>query len=302
MINIKTKLKKFRILYNLTLGYFYKFLIDLKIIRIKKNNQKNLNNKIIVSLTSYGRRVANNVVYYTLFSLINQSIKPYKIILWLDKDNWNDKNIPSKLLKLKKYGIEIRFCEDYKSYKKLLPTLKEFPDNIIITVDDDIIYKSNLLETLMEGHLKNPNKIISMHSRYPLTDKSGKHFRSYSFWEAPYNYIQYSSFLMPIGAGGILYPPNSLNKQVTNYKIAKDLSPLADDLWFWIMAKLNKTNHIVVNQTKSIGYSFDILYQFLHKGSALTHSNREQNKNDEQLKNLIKYYKLEITDLENKFD
>ena len=94
--------------------------------------------EIIISLTTYSLRIHN--VYIALESLLNQTIKPNRIILWLAEEEFNEANLPISVLRLKERGVEIRFCEDYKSYKKLIPTLREFPEAIIITVDDDVIY------------------------------------------------------------------------------------------------------------------------------------------------------------------
>ena len=76
----------------------------------------NEDKRIIVSLTSYGRRV-ESVVYYTLVSLLKQRLMPDKIVLWLDNDNWCDNNLPPKISKLKQYGVDILYCKDIRSYK-----------------------------------------------------------------------------------------------------------------------------------------------------------------------------------------
>ena len=39
-----------------------------------------------------------------------------------------------------KRGLTIRFCEDLKAHKKYYYAFKEYPDDIVITVDDDVIY------------------------------------------------------------------------------------------------------------------------------------------------------------------
>ena len=78
--------------------------------------------EIIISLTTYSLRIHN--VYIALESLLNQTIKPNRIILWLAEEEFNEANLPISVLRLKERGVEIRFCEDYKSYKKLIPTLR----------------------------------------------------------------------------------------------------------------------------------------------------------------------------------
>jgi len=284
---------KLRILKNIILGYIDKLYIDLNIITPKQLEKFQQFPNIVVSLTSFGRRV-EKVVYYTLISLLNQSEQPNRIVLWLDSDNWNEQNIPLKLKNLTKLGVEIKFCKDLKSFKKLLPALETYPNSIIITVDDDVIYNKHLISNLLTTHRQFPNRIISCINRYPIIKNGG--FIPYKFW--PITSINDSNqYIMPIGVGGILYPPGCLHDDVKNYYLANKLCPKADDIWFWIMAKRNGTMHKECNTNSN--HSFDDLFQFFHNGSALTHTNRLKDLNDLQLKQAIKYFNLNPNDLKN---
>lgn len=280
---------KLGILYNSLVGYLIKYKIDLfgvgKIIPLNPKE-----NKIVVSLTSYGRRVSNNVVFYTLVSLLKQTKRPSRIILWID-NSWNYESLPLKLKGLVKYGIEYKFCEDLRSYKKLIPTLGLYPNNIIITVDDDMYYNNNLVENLWEGYVSNGN-IQCCIASYPIYDKAQHCFIPYNEWPAVSN-KQKEELIIPIGVGGVLYPPNSLSDEVMQKNRFQELAPSADDLWFWVMAKRKGSRHSFKKSEKK-NYSFDNLYQFLHKGSALTHSNAGENKNDVQLKKILEVYPIDI--------
>ena len=57
------------------------------------------NNNIVVSLTSYGRRVTKTVPY-VLYDLLFQSLKPSRIVLWLSKDEFTYETIPCSLKRL----------------------------------------------------------------------------------------------------------------------------------------------------------------------------------------------------------
>ena len=97
------------------------------------------NGKLIVSLTSFPARI--ELVWMTIASLMNQTMKPKKIILWLSEEQFQtEESIPQTLLALRKRGLEIRFCEDIKPHKKYFHTMQEYPDDIVVTVDDDIFY------------------------------------------------------------------------------------------------------------------------------------------------------------------
>ena len=56
---------KLKILWHTIMGYGYKYMVDLGVLKIPYLNNHNCD--IVVSLTSYGRRVADCVVYYTLY-------------------------------------------------------------------------------------------------------------------------------------------------------------------------------------------------------------------------------------------
>lgn len=247
----------------------------------------NYNGRIIVSLTSFGRRV-NETVYYTILSIMHQSLRPSAIFLWLDTTYWNENNIPDKLKKLQKYGVQIKFCEDIRSYKKLIPTLEHYQDSLIITVDDDVIYSRDLIKSLYESYLKNPHAVHA--TRAFLMKIANGEFTPYSKWnKATSSNIADNEYIFPTGVGGILYPPHSLFSDVTNRIYFQKLCPEADDIWFWYMARLNGFEHCLVYLPHNF-YSFDAVYQALHRGSALTHSNVKECHNDIQLSNLLQFY------------
>ena len=278
-------INKLKILSNSCIGYLYKFILRIK--KYPKLNKEFINNpKIIVSLTSYGRRVGKTVPY-AIMSMLNQTYPPDMIILWLDS-SWKINTIPKTLKDLMKYGVEIRFCEDIKSYKKLIPTLLAYPKDIIITIDDDIIYSRNLIRNLIKGYQLDGNIQCSV-GIVPQIIKSN-HFGPYKNW-TEVNGTYTGDYLVPIGAGGVLYPPKSLSPDVLSKEDFAELAPNADDLWFWVMAKRIGTKHSCCN-IDGTNYSFDAIYQFFHKGSALTHSNAGASMNDIQLKQIIDRYPL----------
>ena len=88
-------IKQFRLfLVNLyyTIIYFISFLLSKNDYRLNNNNRKE---KIIVSLTTYNKRI--NTVFLTIESIFEQTVKPDKIVLWLDKNEFSIDTIPSTL-------------------------------------------------------------------------------------------------------------------------------------------------------------------------------------------------------------
>jgi hypothetical protein len=243
--------------------------------------------KIIISLTSYGRRV-HVTLYYVLISLLRQRFKPDKIVVWLDSDHWNIDNLPRNLVEMKNLGVEFRFCEDIRSYKKLIPSLIEFQNDHLVTTDDDAFYRAGFLKDLHESFLKYPDEIHVAIAHKPLRDESGK-LCSYKAWPKNIKPTR-NEEIFPTGVGGCFYPAGSLYPDVTKKELFMTLCPTADDIWFWAMAKMQKTGHVLVKTKKYL--PLDWFYEYTHTDTALTHVNVHQNANDKQIKQVIDYYHL----------
>lgn len=276
---------------NLSVSYIFKWLVDIRLIKIQALGSSKTASDLIVSLTSYGRRVNSEIVYYTIVSLLNQTMQPKMIVLWLDYDHWNNDCLPPKLFQLIKKGVTIKYCQDMKSYKKLIPSLKAFSNCTILTVDDDVIYPKDFVEVLYNAHEQYPTRVICGRGAVITTDMTGC-ICNYVDWQDADSWKEYK-YLVPIGVGGILYPPKSLHEDACRDDLFMRFAPNADDLWFWVMQYLNGTRQMVV-QPRGHYLSFDALYQFFHKGSALTHSNAKQGMNDVQLKQILDYYSIEL--------
>jgi len=250
------------------------------------SSEKYCENEIIVSLTTYGSRLYD--VYLAIESIMQQTVKPNKIVLWL-QDDLKNIDFPVTLRKQQKRGLEIRYCKDIRSYKKLIPSLKSFPQDVIITVDDDYLYRFDLIENLINAYKKNPNYIYSarMH-RIKLRNKTT--FQKYKKWTWNYENFDASPLNFPTGAGGVLYPPHCLNEEVFNEKVFMDICKYADDIWFKAMALMNNTlsQKIFTHNKKgedhiSIANSQD---------TELAHINVGQSMNDVQLKAVFDKYNL----------
>lgn len=256
-----------------------------------------INDNLIVSLTSYGKRIAE--LKYTLYSLIIQTIRPYKIIVNL---SYEDKNLLNcELLFFEKYGIEFNFCENLRSFKKLIPTMEQYTDKVIITVDDDMFYDRNLVELLWKTHIKYPNSIIA-HNIYEIT-YSNNTIHTYDLWKHSIvtKKTTYKNFF--VGCGGVLYPPNSLFQDYNNRILYEKLTPIADDIWFYFMAYLKNTK--IIQPDKPI-LKFHYVNPYreygIEEGNTLTKENVGLKKNDEQFHNVLKYYGITEQDFINKIN
>ncbi len=241
---------------------------------------------IIVSLTTYGRRIHS--VYMTIESIMEQTMKPNRIILWLDY-SFEGKRLPESINKLRKRGLEVAFCKDVRSYKKLLPALCKFPDDAIITVDDDVLYDVNMLENLIVPYLENPNAIYSNRVHKMIPDGNGK-LLPYNNWEWCTKEHGVSDLYFFTGVGGVLYPPHSLDEEVKNEAVFMQICPAADDVWFKAMSLKKGTPvcRVETRHTNGEEYFVDDETQDM----ALCNQNVGLSLNDRQLDAVFTKYNL----------
>ncbi|MDE6886058.1 MAG: glycosyltransferase [Helicobacteraceae bacterium] len=256
-----------------------------------ENNEAVKNSNIgdfIVSLTTFPARIG--ILKYTLYSIIIQNLRPKEIVLCLSKKEFENFEIPQEILNLNKFGLKILWSdEDLRQYNKIIPILEHYKDEVIITIDDDMFYPQNLLKNLYEAHLNNKKTIWCQRAR--VLKYSNTKIESFSTWKlvkknnsSLQNFPQFSLFLE--GVGGVLYPPNSLHKNVLNRDKFLSLSPKADDIWLWAMAVLNGSKiGVVKNNSMANGnamtnspYGQSLWYENLISG------------NDKQLNAVIKAY------------
>ena len=170
-------------------------------------------------------------------------MKADKVILWLAPEQFpnGEADLPKQLLDLKDKGLIIDWYKDIRSYKKLIPTLKKYPDAIIVTADDDNLYKPEWLEKLYNSYKKYPNDIQAHRITMFYYNQM---FQYISGGREYYHKASYLNKL--VGLGGVLYPPHCFYKDILNEELFMKLAPTNDDQWFWFQAMLNKTKVRVV--------------------------------------------------------
>lgn len=272
-----------RVLSNAHLRFVFKYTRKKDVCSYQKNG-------VIISLTSFPARINN--LWLGIETLLRQSVKPQKIVIWLSKEQFpSESMIPNSLRKLQNRGVEIRLVEgDVRSHKKYYYVFQEHPNDLILLVDDDIIYPSTLLEELIKARNKYPDeKVISHKYGFKMRyDKKGN-LLPYNRWGALYSSYKGDDLFFGSG-GGTLLRPCDLYKDVLNLESALRLCPQADDVWLNIMAKLGECHYVKVADGP-------ILSIINKNDTPLSTVNLSQNKNDEQIQAAIEYclniYKLD---------
>ncbi|MBR7889598.1 hypothetical protein J9B83_11660 [Marinomonas sp. A79] len=247
------------------------------------SNALHLNSQVIVSLTTFSTKI--HEVHLAIESIGEQSVQPNRIILWLDENEFSEKNLPEILLKQKNRGLEINFCPNYKSYKKIIPTILLYPDAYIITIDDDFLYAPDTIDILVQEQKKSPQKIIGHRAHRIKILENGKP-DIYKKWGYDIQTDEPSHQIMLTGCGGILYPPNSLHKDTVNIELFSKLCPNADDLWLKVMAIRNNT------ECKKTGYSSGGLALKNNRNIGLAQHNIKNGGNDVQFEKVLEHYDI----------
>lgn len=190
--------------------------------------------KVIASLTSFPARI--ETVWITIETIMRQNTQADEIVLWLADSQFNGvESLPQSLRMQIQRGLTIKFCEDIRSHKKYYYSMVDYPNDIIVTFDDDMFYPYDTLEKLLKMNKQTPTNIVCSNASLLVGGINSNE------WIKPLDEVISSSSLSVIGCGGVLYPPNSLPEEVFNKENIFKCAPNADDLWLTIMAYMNKT-------------------------------------------------------------
>lgn len=239
---------------------------------------------IIVSLTSYEEHFRG--LELTLYSLLNQTVQPDRIILWLS-DEYELSELPYSITRYIKNGLEIRFVEDKFVYNKIIYPLKEYGNSINVVADDDIVYPKNWLEKLYHSYIANPEN-IHLHRALGVNIKDSQ-LASIKEWEFGVNLetAEYSNFINT--EAGVLFPPNCFSKEIFREDIYKKFSSTSPEAWLWFMALVSgRKIRVVKNHIKILS-----CVNYINKLVSVN-SEKYLKRTDEQIGNLMEFYRQNI--------
>lgn len=244
---------------------------------------------LIVSLTSYPERIPG--LHITLHSLLRQRIRPDKLILWLAESEFpgGEADLPPAVTRLRPYGLDIRFCDNLRSYKKIIPALREYPDAFLVTADDDWHYTEDWLAGLWRACTAHPREIHAWRAHQLSLTPDGR-LQPYMSWPKNLDGTGRDASCLHLftGCGGVLYPPGSLHPDVTLEERFMALAPTGDDLWLWCMATAQGTPVRIVAERGL--YMLPILNANTDETSSLYTLNGPGGRNDAQLAALLRAY------------
>lgn len=213
---------------------------------------------VVVSLTSFPAAIP----YATLAvqSILNGSVLPDKVVLYLTFSQFGDDGLPRDLLALAERNpvFEIRnYDRDIRSYRKLIPALADFPEAVIVTIDDDVAYHRHMLRDLLRLHEQMPRVILAHRAKRMKPGKPYRKWSKYRWYSFLFKKIHSSFKNIQTGVGGVLYPPHSLKEEMLDVDLFTAIAPTTDDIWFWAAAVANGIPVVPVpfghNKPKGVG-------------------------------------------------
>lgn len=135
------------------------YVVDDIINKYDKCVRKSIMNDIVITMTSWKKRI-NNCLPIIKNILENQSLKPDKLYLNLSvKEFDNESKLPQDLLDYinnnENLILNLVPGDDTKVFKKVFPILKYLnDDDIILCIDDDIMYPQDYVESRVNDFIK----------------------------------------------------------------------------------------------------------------------------------------------------
>ena len=172
----------------------------------------------------------------SLYSLLNKRVCPDKIILWLNNE-YELSDLPYKITRYLKNGLEIRFCENISPYTKLIKPMQEYSNSIIVTAESDIYYPKDWLGKLYHSYISSPKDIhVNRVQELKLVDNN---IAPYKDWERYPNNERTGYDYFPDNAGGILYPPKCFVSDAFRKDIYSKYAQNDYNMWIWFMALIS---------------------------------------------------------------
>jgi hypothetical protein len=239
---------------------------------------------IIVSLTSYPDRLPT--LARCLGPLLRQTVKTDGILLWLAKDDFVgiSQDLPASLLSLQEQGLEICWCEKtLYCHDKYWWTMQRYPNATVITVDDDLIYRTTLVQTLLDQHFLYPQAVIANRTHLVTLDNAGE-IAPYRQWRFEQTDLcnEPRNDLFATNGAGTLFPPRIFDETVFDEDLVRKTALKSDDLWLKIHELRLGIEIVAPFGTPYLSYIPGTQEECLF--------NDNINRNDEYLRNLFDVY------------
>jgi len=209
---------------------------------------------VIVNLTTTSHRL--HLCSATIFSLIQQSLIPNKIIIWVSESSYlSDKGVSSipewvsflnGFLNSKESLIEVKYTANTGPYRKIIPALRTFTvDDILVYADDDVIYGKDWLKKIITKFEMNDRRFV-VAPRVRLIKKNilgiNRGYNSYPICSS--DSLLKDEYIIT-GVGGCALCTSHIKDFFISMNDYLDVAPTTDDLWISKIIQLSGTKLLV---------------------------------------------------------
>lgn len=203
----------------------------------KKEHRKS---EVVVSMTTFP--AAAPYAAQAVRSILRGDVLPDRLVLYVTLAQFGSEGLPEELKRLEAESpiFEIRdYPVDIRSYRKLVPALLDFPEAVIVTVDDDVDYHPRMLAELLELHAREPQAVLAHRAKRIRPGLPYRKWKKYRWYHFLGQKIHRGYANLQTGVGGVLYPPHCLREDMLDPQLFVEMAPTTDDIWFWAAATAN---------------------------------------------------------------
>lgn len=203
------------------------------------NEPKN-KEEVVVSMTTFP--AAAPYAARAVRSILRGDVLPDRVVLYVTMAQFGPEGLPDELRRLEEeYPIfEVRdYPVDIRSYRKLIPALIDFPEAVIVTVDDDVDYHPRMLAELLDLHAREPQAVLAHRAKRIRPGLPYRKWPKYRWYHFLGKRIRRGYANLQTGVAGVLYPPHSLKEDMLDPQLFVEIAPTTDDIWFWAAATAN---------------------------------------------------------------
>lgn len=210
----------------------------------------------------------------TVWSLIHQSFTPDNITIWVSREPYMaDEGIsdnPDWMKEINKIKdiVKIVHVKNTGPYRKIIPALRAAQQgDVLIYADDDVIYGSLWLETLLRTYHKHREQNV-IAARIRVKDKNVLGFeKSYNHYKICTTETDFTRDFIITGVGGCVIAKQHIRQDLIDIEDYMLVAPKTDDLWISKIIELSGT--VVTCSPETMNHVLEIN----HSNNALSHTN-----------------------------
>lgn len=183
-------------------------------------------------------------LFYAVTSILRQSIKPDVVYIHLPQRSPDDAEegpgVDAVPAWLDHELIEPRYMKEHGPYQKLTSVYEVVsPDDLVVTIHDDVIYQREWLARIVTAAERYPNAVICGNARVISQNILGR-WKSVHHWPTVHH-VTYAFWILPVGHAGIAYRKSLLCETFLHDSQCMPVAWVNEDLWFRTASLLEGT-------------------------------------------------------------